>query len=161
MAAKKKLLKPTTLGLLLLIHSAILRIERTLRKLVEHGPSIGLRVAVISKEGEPMPMLPPVTMPNNKNLSCTTDPKDAAGNSIKPTLAWVSSDPSVLAFHDASGQPTIAADTLSALAVSGNPGSATITVSDPITGATDSVQVVVTQVGTASINLAVAEVDKA
>ena len=134
------------------IKRILLDIRRLLEKM-DTGPTttIGLKAeAIIPKEGNTaMPAIAPITVDTSQNVQYTTSPKDANGNPTAPSLAWTSSDVTVIA-----ASPS--ADTLSALGVTAGPGVATITATDPATGVFDSQEVTVTSVGpppTATIGL--------
>lgn len=139
--------------LLEMIHRDLLRIRRQIARLCETTrPTIGLYVAgVVPKEGAPMSQLPPFSTDSSNNIQFAPAPKDGAGNPTTPTLQWSVSDPSVIALQ-------VAPDTLSALGVTA-PGTCVVDVSSA-DGASDRVEITVSQSGTVSIGLGLTAVPK-
>ncbi len=139
-----------------LIELAI-RLEHKVDNLVHQVESLRhLRIrlgvaALIPKDGGPPVQVSPLAVPDTFNVSFVTHPVDAAGNPRTPTLTWTSSDPNVIAL-------TPAADTLSALGATGQPGTAIV--SAGVGQASDSIEITVNAEGVVSIGLSASPVPK-
>lgn len=120
-----------------------------LRELVEKivhrpGRSLGLHVAAVTGRSLRM-KVPPIELVDVEKVKLSIAPKDEDGRDISaPTASWSSSDTSVITLE-------VAADTLSAEAISGAPGTATVSVT---AGAlSDQIDITVKVGAPASLNL--------
>jgi hypothetical protein len=89
------------------------------------GETPGLRLGVSRVVGRNIVMatVPPIEIVDVEKVVLSIAPKDADGRDVaSPNAAWTSSDESVITLQ-------VSADTLSAVAVSGAPGTSTVSVS--------------------------------
>lgn len=137
------------------IASTLLKIERHLRPRPGH-PTIGLRANLIPKGVGDMTAIPPLEVPNNKDIGYSTDLRDASGNPRTATLTWATDPP-------LGGPVSIvpALDRLTARGVTQGVGTSTVSVTDGTVTDTHFVTVVQAPpppVGT--INLSATIIDK-
>lgn len=89
--------------------------------------------------------VPAMQLHDNEQVDLTVDTNDAKGFETTDSVTWMSSDETVATV-------TVSADSKTGTVIAGNPGSATITVSDGTLSATEAIDVV--PAGTATISIA-------
>lgn len=110
--------------------------------------SMTLEVGPTTTQGDTSPM----QIHDNEQFTLTVSEQDSKGQSVSDQLTWTSSDETVATVQ-------VAADTMSATVVAGNPGSAVITVTDSASNlsATEAVDVVAGTAATISMAEGTAE----
>lgn len=106
---------------------------------------LGLKVELVQGRKNLMSVVAPLPISDVEKVLLSIAPKDADGRPITGgTYTWSSSDPSIVSLN-------VAPDTLSAEAISGAPGAATISVTDG--NLTDTILITVTVGIAGSLNL--------